>query len=128
VSSTVAKPRPKHLNLMQIRLPLPAFISILHRISGAILFLAIPFLLWFFQSTLESPASFDALRAVVSNPLAKIALLGLLWGYLHHLLAGFRHLFLDLHMGVELETARLTSKIVLVAGIALTLAVGVATW
>lgn len=128
MSSTVAKPRPKHLNLMQIRLPLPAFISILHRISGAILFLAIPFLLWFFQSTLESPASFDALRAVVSNPLAKIALLVLLWGYLHHLLAGFRHLFLDLHMGVELETARLTSKIVLVAGIALTLAVGVATW
>lgn len=128
MSSTVAKPRPKHLNLMQIRLPLPAFISILHRISGAILFLAIPFLLWFFQSTLESPASFDALRAVVSNPLAKIALLGLLWGYLHHLLAGFRHLFLDLHMGVELETARLTSMIVLVAGIVLTLAVGVALW
>jgi succinate dehydrogenase / fumarate reductase cytochrome b subunit len=128
VSSTVAKPRPKHLNLMQIRLPLPALISILHRISGAILFLSIPFLLWLFQSTLESPASFDALRAVVSNPLVKIALLGLLWGYLHHLLAGFRHLFLDLHVGVELETARLTSKIVLVAGIALTLAVGVALW
>jgi succinate dehydrogenase / fumarate reductase, cytochrome b subunit len=128
VPSTVAKPRPKHLNLMQIRLPLPAFISILHRISGAILFLALPLLLWLFQSTLESQASFAAFQSVVSNPLMKIVLLGLLWGYLHHLLAGFRHLFLDLHVGIELETARLTSMIVLVAGIVLTLAVGVALW
>jgi len=128
VSSTVAKPRPKHLNLMQIRLPMPALISIMHRVSGAILFLALPLLLWLFQSTLESQASFAALQSVAGNPLMKIVLLGLLWGYLHHLLAGFRHLFLDLHIGVELETARLTSMIVLVAGIALTLAVGVALW
>jgi len=128
VSSTVAKPRPKHLNLMQIRLPLPALVSILHRISGAILFLALPLLLWIFQSTLESPASFAAFHAMAANPLVKIVLLGLLWGYLHHLLAGFRHLFLDLHIGTELETARLTSMIVLVAGVALTLALGVALW
>jgi succinate dehydrogenase / fumarate reductase cytochrome b subunit len=128
VSSTVAKPRPKHLNLMQIRLPVPALISIMHRVSGAVLFLALPLLLWLFQSTLESQASFAAFQSVVGNPLMKIVLLGLLWGYLHHLLAGFRHLFLDLHLGVELETARLTSMIVLVAGIVLTLAVGVALW
>lgn len=128
MSSTVAKPRPKHLNLMQIRQPLPAIISIMHRISGAVLFLAIPLLLWLFQSTLESPASFAGFQSVMANPLVKIVLLGLLWGYLHHLLAGFRHLFLDLHVGVELETARLTSMIVLAAGIALTLAVGVALW
>lgn len=128
MSSTVAKPRPKHLNLMQIRQPLPAIISIMHRISGGILFLALPLLLWLFQSTLESPSSFSVFQSVMSNPLMKIVLLGLLWGYLHHLLAGFRHLFLDLHVGVGLETARLTSMIVLVAGIVLTLAVGVALW
>lgn len=128
MSSTVAKPRPKHLNLMQIRLPVPALISIMHRVSGAILFLALPLLLWLFQSTLESQASFAAFQSVVGNPLVKIVLLGLLWGYLHHMLAGFRHLFLDLHLGVDLQTARLTSMIVLGAGIVLTLAVGVALW
>lgn len=128
MSSTVAKPRPKHLNLMQIRLPVPGIISIMHRISGAVLFLMLPLLLWLFQSSLESPATFESFRSVVANPLMKIVLLGLLWGYLHHLLAGFRHLFLDLHIGTELETARLTSMIVLAGGIVLTLIVGVALW
>lgn len=128
MSSTVAKPRPKHLNLMQIRQPLPAIVSIMHRISGAVLFLLIPLLLWLFQASLESPETFAEFRAVVAHPLMKLVLLGLLWGYLHHLLAGLRHLFLDLDVGTNLEIARLTSIIVLVAGIAVTLAVGVALW
>jgi succinate dehydrogenase / fumarate reductase cytochrome b subunit len=128
VSSTVAKPRPKHLNLMQIRLPVPGIVSIMHRISGAVLFLLIPLLLCLFQASLESAASFAEFRAVVAHPLMKLLLIGLLWGYLHHMLAGLRHLFLDLHIGIELETARLTSMITLVAGIVLTLAVGVALW
>jgi succinate dehydrogenase / fumarate reductase cytochrome b subunit len=128
VSSTVAKPRPKHLNLMQIRLPVPGIVSIMHRISGAVLFLLIPLLLCLFQASLESAASFAEFRAVVAHPLMKLLLIGLLWGYLHHMLAGLRHLFLDLHIGIELETASLTSMITLVAGIVLTLVVGVALW
>jgi len=128
VSSTAAKPRPKHLNLMQIRQPMPAIISIMHRISGAVLFLLIPLLLWLFQASLESVVTFAEFRGVVAHPLVKLVLIGLLWGYLHHLLAGLRHLFLDLDIGTELETARLTSIIVLSAGIVLTLAVGVALW
>lgn len=107
---------------------MPAIISILHRISGAILFLLIPLLLWLFQNSLESTATFAEFRSVVTHPLMKLVLLGLLWGYLHHLFAGLRHLFLDLHIGGELETARLTSYIVLIAAIALTLVVGVALW
>jgi len=128
VSSSAAKPRPKHLNLMQIRLPVPGIISIMHRISGAVLFLLIPLLLWLFQTSLESAASFAEFRSVVAHPLMKLVLIGLLWGYLHHLLAGLRHLFLDLNLGTELATARLTSMIVLAAGIVLTLVVGVALW
>ncbi len=128
MSSTVAKPRPKHLNLMQIRLPMPGIISIMHRVSGAVLFLLIPLLLWLFQASLGSAASFAEFRSVVAHPLMKLALLGLLWGYLHHLLAGLRHLFLDLDLGTELATARLTSMIVLAAGIVVTLAVGVTLW
>jgi len=128
VSSTVAKPRPKHLNLITIRLPVPGIISIMHRVSGAVLFLMLPLLLWLFQSSLQSAESFAKFHAVVSNPLMKLVLLGLLWGYLHHLLAGIRHLFLDLHVGAELETARASSLVVLIGAIVLTLVVGVRLW
>lgn len=128
MASTVAKPRPKHLNLMVIRLPMPGIISIMHRVSGAVLFLMLPLLLWLFQASLESPATFAKFRTVVAYPLMKLLLLGLLWGYLHHLFAGLRHLFLDLDLGTELATARLTSMIVLAAGIVLTLVLGVALW
>ncbi len=128
MSSTVAKTRPKHLNLVTIRLPVPGIVSIMHRVSGAVLFLMLPLLLWLFQSSLQSPESFAAFYAVVSNPLMKLFLLALLWGYLHHLLAGVRHLFLDLHIGAELETARASSLVVLIGAIVLTLAVGVRLW
>ncbi len=128
MSSTVAKTRPKHLNLVTIRLPVPGIVSIMHRVSGAVLFLMLPLLLWLFQSSLQSPESFAAFHSVVSNPLMKLFLLALLWGYLHHLLAGVRHLFLDLHIGAELETARASSIVVLIGAIVLTLAVGVRLW
>ena len=128
MSSTVAKTRPKHLNLLQIRLPVPAIISIMHRVSGAVLFLMLPLLLWLFQSSLQSPESFAKFHAVVAHPLMKLLLLGLLWGFLHHLLAGVRHLFLDLDVGTELEVGRASSMVVLAAGIILTIAVGVRVW
>lgn len=128
MSSTVAKPRPKHLNLMQIRLPMPGIVSIMHRVSGAVLFLMLPLMLWLLQASLQSPESFARFQAVVAHPLLKLTLLGLLWGYLHHLLAGVRHLFLDLHVGAELEQARTSSHVVFFGGIVLTLAVGVRLW
>jgi succinate dehydrogenase / fumarate reductase cytochrome b subunit len=128
VSSTTAKPRPKHLNLLQIRLPVPGIVSILHRISGAVLFLLLPLLLWLLQASLQSAESFARLQAFLAQPPAKLALLGLFWAYAHHLLAGLRHLFLDLHIGTELETARASSMVVLAAGIVLTLALGVRIW
>lgn len=128
MSSTVAKPRPKHLNLIQIRLPVPGIVSIMHRVSGAVLFLMLPLLLWLLQSSLQSPESFARFQSFVAYPLVKLVLLGLFWGYAHHLLAGVRHLFLDLHIGAELETARASSIVVLAGAIILTLAVGVRVW
>ena len=128
MSSTVAKTRPKHLNLLVIRLPVAGIVSIMHRVSGAVLFLILPLLLCLFQSSLQSSESFARFHAVVSNPLMKLFLLALLWGYLHHLLAGIRHLFLDLHIGAELETARASSIVALVSAIVLTLVVGVRLW
>lgn len=120
----IKKRRPKNLDLPTIRLPLPGILSIIHRISGAGMFLMLPFLLWLFQSSLASPETFASAKEVVGHPLAKIVLLGLIWFYMHHFCAGIRYLLLDLHKGVELEAARLSSKVVFLVSIALTLIIG----
>jgi len=120
----IKKKRPKNLDIMTIRLPLPGILSILHRISGAVIFLLLPVLLWLFQSSLTSPETFATVKSVVGNPLVKIVLLGLIWLYMHHFCAGIRYLLLDLHKGVDLASARLSSKIVFVVSIALTLIIG----
>jgi succinate dehydrogenase / fumarate reductase, cytochrome b subunit len=113
---------------MQIRLPLPAFVSILHRVSGAMLFLTLPLLLYFWGSSLESQQSFSQFKTWVAHPLAKLVLLGLLWAYLHHVCAGIRHLAMDMNKGLELETARATSYAVLGIGLALTAVIGAMLW
>ena len=121
---TKKRPRPKNLDLKTIRLPLPGFVSILHRISGAGLFLMLPVLLWLFQSSLTSADTFDSFKAFVSNPVAKLLLLGLIWAYMHHFCAGLRFLALDFHMGLDLESARMTSKLVLGASLIATAIIG----
>jgi succinate dehydrogenase / fumarate reductase cytochrome b subunit len=129
IERPVVKPRPVYLDLPRIRLPLPGIVSILHRVSGAVLFLfGIPLLLAGVGMSLASPESFAAMKAWVANPLAKLALLGFAWAYLHHFCAGIRYLLLDLHQGIELPAARQSSVIVLVASLALTLIVGVRLW
>ena len=124
----MATSRPKHLNLMQIRMPLPAFVSILHRASGAILFLLLPLLLFLLASSLESPQSFALFKKWVGNPLTKIVLIGVLWAYLHHFCAGIRHLAMDMHIGLELESARATSYAVLGVSLVLTAVIGGLLW
>lgn len=121
----IKKKRPKNLDIMSIRLPLPGILSIIHRISGAAIFLLLPALLWLLQSSLTSPDTFAVFKSVVGNPLVKIILLGLVWLYLHHFCAGIRYLLLDLHKGIELEAARFSSKLVFAVSIVLTLIVGV---
>jgi succinate dehydrogenase / fumarate reductase cytochrome b subunit len=125
----VTRPRPVYLNLVRIRLPLPGIVSILHRLSGAALYLiGLPLLLYGVQCSLASPEAFDNFRAALANPLAKIVLIGLIWAYLHHFFAGIRFLLLDVHQGIELRPARVSSVIVLVVSLALTLIVGVLLW
>ncbi|THF66453.1 succinate dehydrogenase, cytochrome b556 subunit [Pseudothauera nasutitermitis] len=124
---SVRKPRPKHLAVHEIRMPLPSIVSILHRVSGAGLFLLLPFLLYLFDLSLGQD-SFATFSAVVGHPLAKLVLLGLLWAYLHHFCAGIRFLLLDLHKGIDLQPARNSSRIVLIVSLALTAVIGVALW
>jgi len=125
---TVRKPRPKFLALNEIRLPLPGFVSILHRVSGAGLFLCLPILLALFGMSLGSAESFESYKAVVGNPLVKLLLLGLLWAYLHHFCAGIRFLLLDIHQGLELASARSSARLVLVVSLTLTVLIGVKLW
>lgn len=128
MSETTVRKRPKHLALHQIRLPLPGIVSILHRVSGAGLFLMLPLLLWLFDRSLGSATAYDAYREAVSHPLLKLVLFGLLWAYLHHFCAGIRFLLLDLHVGTDLQAGRRSSVAVMVVSIVLTLVIGVALW
>jgi succinate dehydrogenase cytochrome b subunit len=125
----VAKSRPVFLNLFAIRQPLPAIVSILHRVSGALLFLiGIPALLWGVQMSLASPEAFGEFKATMAHPLAKLIALLLAWSYIHHLLAGLRHLMLDVHVGVDLASARRSSAVVFVLALLLTAVVAVRLW
>jgi succinate dehydrogenase / fumarate reductase cytochrome b subunit len=124
----MVKVRPKHLNLFQIRQPVPAVVSILHRISGAALFLFLWFFLQGLERSLASPDSFEELKGTLNNPIVKLLTLGLLWAYLHHTFAGIRHLGLDLRLGIELPKARASAYAVLVVSLALTLVFGVLLW
>lgn len=122
------KSRPVFLEIPNIRLPIPGIVSILHRISGVILFVMLPVLLYLLSGTLSRESAFETYRAIVSNPLAKLILIGVLWAYLHHLLAGVRFLFLDAHKGLELNTARNTAKLVFTAALVLTVVLGALLW
>lgn len=123
------KKHPKYLDLLKIRQPLPAVISILHRISGALLFFpGIPLILCSLDMALGSPESYAQFQSFLNNPLTKIGLILSVWFFVHHFCAGIRYLALDLHYGVKLEQARLSSKMIVGAGIVLTLLIGVAIW
>jgi succinate dehydrogenase / fumarate reductase cytochrome b subunit len=125
----IAKPRPVYLNLVAIRLPFPGFVSFLHRFSGAVMFaIGIPALLWAMDESLASADRFAQFKAVMAHPLAKLVTLGLVWAYLHHLLAGIRHLALDLHIGADLKVARQSSTVVFVVALALTGILGARLW
>jgi succinate dehydrogenase / fumarate reductase cytochrome b subunit len=122
--AAIKKKRPLWYDLNLLNLPLPGVVSILHRISGALLFVFAAWLLYLLDASLASAERYDAIKSSLAQPLAKLVLLGLLWAYLHHLCAGIRYLFLDIHRGIDLPTARVTSVIVLAVSLALTAALG----
>ncbi len=107
-ATSLAKKRPEFRNinaftdLPTYRLPLAGFVSILHRISGLIMFLALPFIIWMFDTSISSEISFAKFRAAFNVGMLglpgaawKLLALALIWAYLHHLVAGLRHLWMD---------------------------------
>ncbi len=131
-NATIRKPRPKYLSLpallFEIRLPLPGWVSILHRVSGLLLFLAVVWLLFMLDRSLASEAGFASVRRYMGLPLVKLSLLVLIWAYCHHFCAGIRFLFLDLDKGVDKAMARLTSIAVFAVSLALTAWLGFKLW
>ena len=120
----MARKRPKYLNLFRIKLPLPGIVSFLHRVSGALLFIAIPLFLFVFQLTLGSPADFDKVRQGLESPLVKLVLIALLWAYSHHFFAGLRFIAMDMGFGIELGKTRLNSWLVMAFSLTLTAMTG----
>jgi succinate dehydrogenase / fumarate reductase cytochrome b subunit len=114
--------------LFEIRLPLPGWVSILHRVSGLLLFLATVWLLFMLDRSLASEAGFEAVRRYADLWPVKLSLLIIVWAYCHHLCAGVRFLFLDLDRGGDLPVARLTSMAVLAVSLALTAWLGWMLW
>ncbi len=126
--AALKRKRPVYLDLVRIRLPLPGFVSILHRISGIVLFLLAFWLLALLDRSLASPEGYAQVRETIGHPLAKLVLIGLGWAFLHHFCAGIRYLLIDMHVGVDLASARASSWAVLAANIVLTLLFGLWVW
>jgi len=124
----IASPRPKFLDLARIRQPVPAIVSILHRISGAALFLFAWALLYLLQESLGSPESHAHFVALTSHWLVRLFLIGMLWSFLHHFLAGLRFLLLDVHVAGDLKSTRIMSFAVLATSLALTAVLGALLW
>jgi succinate dehydrogenase / fumarate reductase cytochrome b subunit len=137
-ATPVAKKRPEFRNinaftdLTTYRLPAAGIVSILHRISGAIMFVLMPFIIWMFDTSISSEISFGRFTSVFSAGMLglpgviwKLVALALIWSYLHHFIAGLRHLWMDTsHKAVSKEWGRSSAIFTLVAAVALTLVLG----
>ena len=125
VREATKKQRPEFRNihiaeLSNYRMPLAALVSILHRISGFLMFLALPVILYLLQLSILSEDSFKYFAGIASLPLVKLVILALAWAYFQHFCAGVRHLVMDLHVGLDKDSARKSSAIVLAVSLFLT--------
>ena len=127
--ATAPKTRPKYYDLNLAHLPPPGLVSILHRVSGALLFFPIlPALLYAMHVSLGSPDGFARWHEFLDRPLVKLIAIGVVWLYAHHFFAGIRYLLLDLHIGIEKAPARSSAVVVLVLGILAALLVAWRVW
>ncbi|MES2190273.1 MAG: succinate dehydrogenase, cytochrome b556 subunit [Pseudomonadota bacterium] len=137
-ATTVAKKRPEFRNINALtdlptyRLPAAGIVSILHRISGAIMFLLMPFIIWMFDTSISSEISFAKFKAAFNVGMLylpgfiwKLVALALIWAYLHHFIAGLRHLWMDTsHAAVSKEFGKTSAIVTLVLSIGLALILG----
>jgi len=134
----VAQKRPEFRNinafrdLPSYRLPAPGWVSILHRVSGVLMFVLLPFIIWLFDTSVSSELSFARFRAAFNSGLGfvpgwfvKLVVLALIWAFLHHLIAGVRHLWMDVsHTATNKQFGNTSARVTLVAAVLLTVVLG----
>ena len=137
-ATTLAKKRPEFRNinaftdLPSYRLPAAGWVSILHRVSGVLMFALMPFIIWMFDTSISSEISFARFTGAFSAGMLglpgfvwKLLALALIWAYLHHFIAGLRHLWMDIsHKAVELQFGKSSARFTLVVSLGLTAAIG----
>lgn len=120
--------RPVNLNLFTIRMPIPAIASILHRLSGALLFLCIPLILWGFKRSLASQQDFDDIHQMFTTTCSKFIIWVLLSAFIYHFIAGIRHLLMDINIGVELKSGRISAFLTIFLAFVLIVLTGIWLW
>ena len=129
------KPRPgenmRLIDALGYRLPLAGLVSILHRASGLVMFILLPFIIWMFDTSLTSEITYSQFTSVFTSGTGflpgwfyKLVALALIWAFLHHLIAGLRHLWMDATHAVTLQFGRSSAMFTLVVSVVLTLALG----
>ena len=121
----------KLIEATQYKLPPAAVVSILHRVSGILMFVLLPFIIWMFDTSLTSEITYSQFTSVFVGGVGflpgwffKLVVLGLIWAYLHHFIAGLRHLWMDATHAVSKEFGRTSALVTLGLSILLTLALG----
>lgn len=122
------KNRPVNLDLTTIKFPITALVSITHRISGVFIFAGVAVLLWMLDASLSSEEGFAAVQDTIASPVPKFILWTVLAALAYHLVAGVRHLFMDVGVGESLEGGRLGAKLVVVISLILIVLAGVWVW
>ena len=130
-TNPASRPRPGTMHLpdaLRYRMPLAALVSILHRASGALMFVLLPFVIWLFDTSLSSEISYERFAnafvagiGFVPAVLVKLVVLALIWAYLHHALAGLRHMWMDVTHRMSKEQGRATAVATLAVSLFLTL-------
>ncbi len=120
--------RPVFLDLTKIRFPVMAIVSILHRISGVLIFLLLPLLLWALHQSLASQDQFQSLQTCLAHPLVKFLMWVVLASLLYHVVAGIRHIAMDFGCADSLKGGRAGARVVMVVGIILVILAGVWLW
>ena len=128
MDSKQGRKRPVFLNLLQIRLPVTALVSIMHRASGVVMFLSLPLWLCALRQSLASARGFDHVTAYIALPWVKCGFWWLLSAVVYHLIAGIRHLLMDMGVGETLRGARCLSWVTLLLTAGFMIALGVRLW
>ncbi len=111
------KPRPVFMNLLQIRMPVVAVLSFAHRVSGVMMCVLIPFLIYLLDLSLRNAQGYAQVLEILSHPIVKFMAVLVVWGLSHHMLAGIRFLLIDADVGVERDSARRSAWIINLGGL-----------